>query len=240
MKFLILALFVAVAAAVPLDDNGPVELIVNGLPEGQPLEISNIVDIKLQEHSDGAVVATNVLHPLTASGIAEAAAAEIAANPVEVPEAVILPAPAQPEIEQVIPEAVVLPAPAKPEVVIAPEAVVLPAPAQPEVVISPEAVFLPAFVQSDLDVPAPVALPSPAVPEVVIPEAIVLPEVSTPEVIAPVPAQLPAGEVFNDGNVQVQVNVNSQETGYLSTIQGWFSMVVNYFNDGVQNSQQVV
>ncbi|KOB51872.1 Uncharacterized protein OBRU01_26991, partial [Operophtera brumata] len=230
MKLFVFALFVAAATAAPLDDsNGPVELIVNGVPDGQPLEIGDIVDIKLKEHSAGEVSATNLLHPFTAVGIAEAAAAAV----VEAPIAVVLPEAPEPEVT--FPEAVVLPAPAQPEVTI-PEAVVLPAPAQPEVT-TPEAVVLPAPAQPEVVFPESVALPSPAEPEVVLPSPAV-PEVEIAEPVPASTAQFPTGEVYNDGNVQVTVNA-PQEAGVMSTIQGWFNMVITYFNDdGVQTTQQ--
>ncbi|KOB73039.1 Uncharacterized protein OBRU01_11341 [Operophtera brumata] len=249
MKLFVFALFVVAAtAAAPLDDsNGPVELIVNGVPDGQPLDIGDIVDIKLKEHSAGEVSATNLLHPFTAVGIAEAAAAAVVETPIAVvlpeapepevtfPESVVLPAPAQPEVT--FPEAVVLPAPAQPEVTI-PEAVVLPAPAQPEVTI-PEAVVLPAPAQPEVVFPESVALPSPAQPEVVLPSPAV-PEVEIAESVPASTAQFPTGEVYNDGNVQVTVNA-PQEAGVMSTIQGWFNMVITYFNDdGVQTTQQII
>lgn len=235
MKFLILTLFVAVATAAPLeDDNGPVELIVNGVPEGQPIDLSSVVDIKVKEHEDGHVVAaTNLLHPYTAVGIAEATAAAAAANPgpvsvVEVSESESI----------IIPVPVVLPSPVAPEVVL-PEPVVLPSPVAPEVVL-PEPVVLPSPVAPEV-VPEPVVLPSPVAPEVVIsaPEPVVLPSPVAPEIIQSVPASVANGEIFSDGTVSVSVST-PQEAGVLSSIQSWFSLVLNYFNDGAQTTHQVV
>lgn len=274
MKLFVFALFVAAAAAAPIDDsNGPVELIVHGVPDGHTLELGEIVNIEVKEHSDGEVIATNLLHPLTAVGIAEAAAAAIAeaSEPeVSLPESVVLPAPVAPEV--VFPEAVVLPAPAQPEVVI-PEAVVLPAPAQPEVVVpvpvvlpspvqpevaGPEAGTFPGPAVPDFIFPEAVVLPSPPQPEVVVPEAVVLPSPAQPEVVLPesavpelqIPEAIPApaaqldsylvGEVYKDDNVQVNVNA-PKEPGMISTIQSWFSMVLNYISDGtVQNTHQII
>uniref|UniRef100_A0A2A4J215 DUF4794 domain-containing protein n=1 Tax=Heliothis virescens TaxID=7102 RepID=A0A2A4J215_HELVI len=250
MKVLLLALFVAAVTAVPIpEDSGSdaVELIVNGLPEGAALEVSDIVDIKLKEHADGEVVAaTNLLHPYTAVGIAEAAAAAAAAAPSEVnvvdsseplvasPEPVVLPSPALPEV---VPESVVLPSPLLPEVVV-PESVVLPSPALPEVVV-PEPVVLPSPAVPEVVVPEPIVLPSPAVPEVVIPESVVPP---TPEVVVDqeqLPVAIPqvSGDLFNDGLVQVQYN--GPEPSMLSTLQSWFSMVINYFNDSSEAAPSV-
>ncbi|CAH0590142.1 unnamed protein product [Chrysodeixis includens] len=187
MKVLLLALFVAAVAAVPLpeDASDAVQMIVNGVPEGQALDVDHILDIKLQEHADGQLVAaSNPLHPYTAVGIAEAAAALEAnsANSDVAPEGVVLPAPAAPEV---VPSPVVLPAPVAPEVNPAP--VVLPAPAAPEVVPSP--VVLPAPVAPEVN-PAPVVLPAPVAPEVV-PSPVVLPAPVAPEV-NPAPVVLPA------------------------------------------------
>nr|XP_049701228.1 nematocyst expressed protein 3-like [Helicoverpa armigera] len=236
MRVLLLALFVAAVTAVPIpEDSGSdaVEMIVNGLPEGAALEVSEIVDIKLNEHADGEVVAaTNLLHPYTAVGIAEATAAAAAAAPSEVnvvdsseplissPESVVLPSPALPEV---VPESVVLPSPALPEVIV-PEPVVMPAPATPEVV--PEPVVLPSPAVPEV-VPEPIVLPAPAVPEVVIPEP-VKPEVVDHEQL-PVPIPQVSADLFNDGLVQVQYN--GPEPGMLATVQSWFNMIINYFND---------
>ncbi|XP_026743317.1 calphotin-like [Trichoplusia ni] len=266
MKVLLLALFVAAVAAVPLpeDASDAVQMIVNGVPEGQALDVDHIVDIKLKEHADGQLVAaSNLLHPYTAVGIAEAAG--VAPYSDVLPEAVALPAPVEPEVvpspvvlpapvePEVNPAPVVLPAPAAPEVVpspvvlpapVAPEVnpapVVLPAPAAPEVVPSP--VVLPAPATPEV-VPAPVVLPAPVAPEVV-PAPVVLPAPAVPEVVIdealPAPApQFPEGEVYNDGLVQVQVN-GPEDPGMLATLQSWLSMVINYFNNGAVTSQQIV
>ncbi|CAH0590141.1 unnamed protein product [Chrysodeixis includens] len=257
MKVLLLALFVAAVAAVPLpeDASDAVQMIVNGVPEGQALDVDHILDIKLQEHADGQLVAaSNPLHPYTAVGIAEAAAALEAnsANSDVAPEGVVLPAPAAPEV---VPSPVVLPAPVAPEVNPAP--VVLPAPAAPEVVpspvvlpapvapeVNPAPVVLPAPVAPEV-VPAPVVLPPPVAPEVVpVPSPVVLPAPVAPEVVIaeelPAPApQFPEGEVYNDGLVQVQVN-GPEDAGVLATLSSWMSMVINYFNNGAATSQQIV
>ncbi|XP_063894376.1 uncharacterized protein LOC126055560 [Helicoverpa armigera] len=252
MRVLLLTLFVAAVTAVPIpEDSGSdaVEMIVNGLPEGAALDVSEIVDIKLNEHADGEIVAaTNLLHPYTAVGIAEATAAAAdaaAAVPSEVnvvdsseplissPESVVLPSPAVPEV---VPESVVLPSPALPEVIV-PEPVVMPAPATPEVV--PEPVVLPSPAVPEV-VPEPIVLPAPAVPEVVIPEPVVvipepvvLPSPVKPEVVdheqLPVPIPQVSADLFNDGLVQVQYN--GPEPGMLATVQSWFNMIINYFND---------
>ncbi|XP_072942980.1 uncharacterized protein [Epargyreus clarus] len=209
MKVFLLALFVAaaVAAPAPLEEEigEPVELIVNGVAEGEPLELGDVLDLKVKEHADGQVVSsTNLLHPLTAAGLAEAAAAAEQDKPL-------------PEIVEINPVPIELPEPVQP--VPAPEAVVLPEPALPEII------------------PEPIDLPVPALPELSPP---VLPEVDlTPAEVLPVPVpQLPTGEVFNDG--VVQVTVNAGDPGVLSTIQSWFNMVLNYFNDGTQTTHQIV
>lgn len=246
MKLFLLALFVSVATTSPIpDDSGPVDVIVNGVPEGQALDLGHIVDVKLQEHANGeVVVASDLLHPFTAVGIAEAAAAaEVSQPEIDAPETVVLPLP--------LPEAVVLPTPVAPEVV--PEAIILPVPAAPEVV--PEPVILPAPAAPQV-IPEPVVLPAPSAPEVIL-QPVVLPTPAKPEVVpesvAPVPipevteellpvpaAQIEGGEIFNDGNVQVSVNL-PEEPGILSTLQSWFNMAVNYINSsGVQTTQQIV
>ncbi|KAG6457928.1 hypothetical protein O3G_MSEX010566 [Manduca sexta] len=266
MKFFLLAVFVATAFAVPIpledDDDGAVEFIVNGVAKGEPLELGDVLGIHVNEHVDGVLAAsTNLLHPLTAVGIAEAAAAaaDVIASPAIVdesdviPEPVVLPAPAAPEVvdpspEVVIPESVVLPAPGIPEVVL-PESVVLPAPAKPEIVspVVPEGVVLPSPAQPEVIspvVPEPVVLPAPSQPEVispVVPEPVVLPAPSEPEVVdAPVAApHSPSGEVFNNGVVQVSVNT-PQEAGVFSTLQSWMSFVLNYFSGDAQTSHQII
>ncbi|XP_028166028.1 protein app1-like [Ostrinia furnacalis] len=258
MKFLVLALFVAAAVAVPIpEDNGDaVELIVNGVPEGAALELGGIVDMQLNEHVDGQLASsTNLLYPLTAVGIAEAAAAaaevaaaeEIAPTPIQiadaaepesdfhnVPETIILPEPAE-----VVPAPIVMPEPVIPVVV--PEPIVMPEPVVPEVV--PESIVMPAPVAPEV-VPESIVMPEPVAPEVV-PESIVMPEPVVPEVVPevaePVPepaAQIP-GEIFNNGLVQVQVNA-PEDAGMFSTLQNWFSLVVNYISSGIQTSQQIV
>ncbi|XP_035435451.2 cytadherence high molecular weight protein 1-like [Spodoptera frugiperda] len=206
MKVLYFALLVAAVAATPLPEDGSdaVEMIVNGVPDGTPLEISDIVDIKLKEHVDGEVVAaSNLLHPYSAVGIAEAQAAvadDEANKEVEfvdnvevldvqhVPEAVILPAPVAPEV--VVPEPVVMPSPVAPEVAI-PEPVVMPSPVAPEVVV-PEPVVMPSPVAPEVVVPEPVVMPSPVAPEVIIPEPVVMPSPVAPEVVIPEPVVMPS------------------------------------------------
>lgn len=243
MKVLYFALFVAAVAATPLPEDGSdaVEMIVNGVPDGAPLEISDIVDIKLKEHVDGEVVAaSNLLHPYSAVGIAEAQAAvadDEAKEEVEfvdnvevldvqhVPEAVVLPAPVAPEV--VIPEPVVMPSPVAPEVVV-PEPVVMPSPVAPEVVV-PEPVVMPSPVAPEVVIPEPVVLPSPVAPEVALPEPVVMPSPVAP-VVEEAPVAAPYnGEVYNDGLVQVQYN-GPAEPGMFSTIQSWFNVVLNYFS----------
>lgn len=235
MKVLLLILFVAAVSALPIPEDGSdaVEMIVNGVPEGEALDISHIVDIKLKEHVEGEVVAaTNLLHPYTAVGIAEAAAAA-AVNVVEdsKTDIVLLPVvfPEAAESESVVPEAVVLPSPIAPEVV-APEPVVLPSPVVPEVVV-PEPVVLPSPTVPEVVLPEPIVLPSPAVPEVV-PEVVVQPE----EVPNPAPQY---NDLYNDGLVQVSVN-GPEEPSILSTLQSWFNMVINYFNNGAQTSSHQI
>ncbi|XP_075981237.1 uncharacterized protein LOC142979895 [Anticarsia gemmatalis] len=231
MKLLLLSLFVAAVAAVPIpdDDAGAVEMIVNGVPDGEALEIGDIVDIKLKEHTDGNVVATDLLHPFTAVGIAEAAAAAAAEESI-VPEP-ILPEPVLPEV---VPEPIVLPEPVLPEIV--PEPVILPEPVLPEAL--PESVVLPEPALPEV-VPEPIVLPEPVAPEVVIPPA-------TPEIVIPEPVPSPSaqfGEVYNDGVVSVTVNApQAEDEGMLATLQSWLNMVINYFSEDTQTqtSHQIV
>ncbi|XP_061721073.1 calphotin-like [Cydia pomonella] len=244
MKLLLLTLFVAVGFAnpIPTDPYGDaVEVVVNGLAEGEALDIGHIVDVKVKEIVDGEVAAVaNALHPFTAQGLAEAAAAAEAeqaaavpeiTEPVapEVPEVIVLPEPGSPEV---VPEPVVIPEPAVPEVIPAP--IVLPEPATPEVA------------------PEPIVLPEPAAPEV-IPDPIVLPEPAAPEVapeIAPEPVavvELPEvadtpqvnGEIFNNGVVSITVNT-PEDTGVIATLSSWVSMMVNYVHSGITYTQQLI
>lgn len=237
MKFLVLALLVAAATAAPLDaGSDPVELIVNGVSEGHPLEISDIVDITLNEHADGEVVAqSNLLYPLTAIGLAEAAAAAAAqeSKPEEnTPEsvAVIDATPDVPAVE-VAPEtpSVVDASPVVPETPIVVDA----SPESPTVVdASPVIPETPAVVDVAPEVPAVVD---------VVPEAPVSPvEVVEVEAI-PEPAAQEAlnGEIYNDGMVQVQVNY-PQEAGVIGTLKSWVSLALNYFQSGVPTSQQII
>ncbi|CAG5029580.1 unnamed protein product [Parnassius apollo] len=210
MKLFLVGLFVALASTSPLpldEENGePVELIVNGVPEGEPLEIGDIVDIKLKNHVDGQLASvSDLLYPLTAQGLAETAAAAAAEENIPV-----LPEP----VPEVVPMPVLLPEPVLPEVV-APEPVVLPEPVLPEATL-PEPV-LPEYV------------PQPAVSEVE----------NNPEIIEETAPEIPNGEIFNDGNVQVSVNV-PDETGVFTTIQTWLQLFLNYFNNGVQTTQQII
>lgn len=228
MKIFLFALFVAAAVAAPLeDDNGePVELIVNGVAHGQPLEISDVLDIKVKEHVNGQIAAvSSLLHPYSAQGIAEAAAAEEAAE-VEAGTPVLVVDDSQIPVDviSVLPE--VNPQPNPPVDVISvlpnedfnPQPVVIPEPAQPEVIV-PEPVIV---VEAPAIVPEPVQV------------------VETPAEPIPVPvAQIPNGEIFNDGNVQVTVNT-PQQSGLLATLQSWFNMAINYISNGAQTTQQIV
>ncbi|KAH9635794.1 hypothetical protein HF086_002354 [Spodoptera exigua] len=220
MKVLYFILFVAAVTASPLpDDDGSnaVEMIVNGVPDGAALEINDIVDIKLKERVDGEVVAaSDLLHPYSAVGIAEAAAAAAEAAVAEansevefVDNAEVLDVQQVPIEDLSVPEPVVIPAPAAPEVEAEP--VVIPSPEAPEIV------------------PEPIVMPSPAAPEVVDPEPVVVPSPVAPEVEeAPVAAHY-NGEVYNDGLVQVQYNGPTEPTMF-STFQSWFNVVLNYFS----------
>ncbi|XP_053614437.1 magnetosome-associated protein MamJ-like isoform X2 [Plodia interpunctella] len=264
MKMLLLTLFVALVASAPIEDSGDaVEVVVNGLQEGQALEVADIVDIKLKEHADGQVAAaTDLLHPFSAVGLLEAAAAaEIEAQPVQVvdvaenidpvqvvdvvaeneivPIPIVLPSPVVPEVPvpepAVLPEPDVLPPISEPAVL--PEAVV------PEVEPVPSPVVIPEPVVPEV-VPAPIVVPEPVVPEVV-PSPVVIPDPVAPEVV-PSPVVVPEpepehqfGEVYNDGTVQVSVNA-PEDAGIVATLQSWLSVVMNYFNDGAQTTQQIV
>ncbi|KPJ03270.1 hypothetical protein RR46_06426 [Papilio xuthus] len=225
MKVFIFGLLLALANAspLPLDEEiqGPVEFIVNGVPEGEALDIGHILDIQLTKHVDGQVVeSSDLLYPLTAQGLADAAAAQENAPVRPDPEGSLLPESPEPSPEVVIPGPIILPMPVLPEVqpepeVVNPGPIVLPMPVLPEV--QPE---------SEVVVPGPIVNPMPVLP-VVQPEQV---EEQTP--------QNPNGEIFNDGNVQVIVN-GPQQPGVLSSIQSWFQMFLNYFSNGVQTSQQI-
>ncbi|XP_059059675.1 uncharacterized protein LOC131852939 [Achroia grisella] len=237
MKVFVLALLAVAATAAPIDNVEPVELIVNGVPEGEPLEIGDIVSIKLKEHENNELVSsTDLLHPLTAAGLAEAAAqqpdaVQIVDGPetvqiVEGPEAVEVVDVPEPVlvVEDAQPSPIVLPEPALPEVN---------PPALPES-NPPAGVEHPVLVIPDLDlnpvdlVPLPI---SPPESELVVAPVEILPEA--------VP-QIPNGEIFNDGVVQVTVNA-PEDPGLFGTLQSWFSMAVNYFSpDGVQTTHQIV
>ncbi|XP_047996914.1 periaxin-like [Leguminivora glycinivorella] len=252
MKLLLLTLFVAVGFAnpIPTDPSGDaVEVVVNGLAEGEALEIGHIVDVKVKEIVDGEVAAvSNALHPFTAQGLAEAAAiaeaeqaAAVPAIPeVIVPEPIVIPEPVQPEV---IPAPIVLPEPSVPEVV-------LPEPAVPEVIV-PEPIVLPEPAVPEVIVPEPIVLPEPAVPEVV-PEPIIIPEPAVPEVVVPEPepvavVDLPEvadapqvnGEVFNNGIVSITVNT-PEDAGVMATLSSWVSMMVNYVHSGIAYTQQLI
>ncbi|XP_013136990.1 PREDICTED: actin cytoskeleton-regulatory complex protein PAN1-like [Papilio polytes] len=225
MKVFIFGLLLAFANAspLPLDEevDGPVEFIVNGVPEGEALEIGHILDIQLNKHADGQVVASSdLLYPLTAQGLADIALAQ--ENTPERPDVEGLPLPEllEPSPEVVVPGPIVLPMPVLPEVQPEPEVVpgpiIVPMPVLPEEQAEPEVV------------PGPIVLPMPVLP-------IVQPE---PEVVEESVPQIPNGEIFNDGNVQVIVN-GPEQPSVLSSIQSWFQMVLNYFSNGVQTSQQI-
>ncbi|KPJ12496.1 hypothetical protein RR48_04391 [Papilio machaon] len=227
MKVFIFGLLLALANAspLPLDEevDGPVEFIVNGVPEGEALDIGHILDIQLDKHIDGQVVASSdLLYPLTAQGLADAAAAQENAPVRPDPEGLPLPESPEPSPEVVIPGPIVLPMPVLPEVqpepeVVIPGPIVLPMPVLPEVQPEPEVV-----------IPGPIVLPMPVLPEVQ-PEPVLVEEQAS---------QNPNGEIFNDGNVQVIVN-GPEQPGVLSSIQSWFQMFLNYFSNGVQTTQQI-
>lgn len=221
MKLLLVTLLAVLASAASLENEDPVEVVVNGLEEGQALNLGGVLDVKVKEHIDGEIVASNdPLHPFTAEGLAE-----IAANN---PENIVDISPVLPEIPQFpeVPEIIeiqpVLPGPSAP--------IVVPEPSEPIVVVP--------------EIPAPEVTPELAQPE--IPESqpivdlpIIAPEIVKPEEpIAQPEAQIPNGEVYNDGFVQV--SVNAEEEGVLSTLQSWFGMVVNYFNGPEATSHQIV
>ncbi|XP_037873758.1 magnetosome-associated protein MamJ [Bombyx mori] len=219
MKFFILALFVAAATTAPLDGNtGAFEVIVNGVPEGEALEIGHIVGIKLKEHVDNQLVAnSDPLHPFTAASLAEAAAAaaeEAGLEPIN---------PGEPE-PIVIPEPVLPVRPPHPDPIVLPEPVFPVEPSEPVVPVEPSEPVIPVE-------PEPIDNPSvdPVVPEPVLP---------VEELPLPAP-QVPNGEIFNDGVVQVTLNA-PEDAGVFATVQTWFNLFVNYFSGGVQTSQQIV
>lgn len=262
MKFLVLALFVAAAVAAPIDNNNDaVEVIVNGVPEGTPLELGGIVDMHLNEHVNGQLAAsTNLLHPYTAVGLAEAAAAaaeEIAPTPIQIVEkpeteflntepivipgpgvqkpGIIVPAPIEHPAEPVapveIPAPIVMPSPVAPEVHDT-ESIVMPEPMPPMVVPSPgESIVMPEPVP-------PMVVPEPG-------ESIVMPAPIPPMVIpepqepVPEPAAQGPSDIYNDGIVQVQYNGPNEPSMYES-LQGWFNLVLNYISKNFQSTQQIV
>jgi len=259
MKVLYFVLFVAAVTASPLpedDGSDAVEMIVNGVPDGAPLEISDIVDIKLTEHIDGEVVAaSNLLHPYSAVGIAEAQAAAAEAAVAEankevefvdnadvldvqhvpigglsVPESVALPAPVAPEV---VAEPAV---PATPEIIL-PEPVVMPSPVAPEVVV-PEPVVMPSPVAPEVVVPEPVVMPSPVAPEVVVPEPVVMPSPVAPEVVVPEPVVMPSpvAPAFEEAPVAAAYNGEVYNDGLVQVQYngpaepGMFSTIQSWFN----------
>nr|XP_026495439.1 protein TsetseEP-like [Vanessa tameamea]XP_026495440.1 protein TsetseEP-like [Vanessa tameamea] len=122
------------------------------------------------------------------------------------------------------PAPVLLPAPVLPEVKPGPEPspVLLPAPVLPDVKPEPE--------------PSPVLLPAPVLP-VIIPDPEPIEEPIIVEEPESVP-QIPTGEIYNDGTVQV--TLNAPEQGYLASLQSWFTMVLNYISNGITTTQQIV
>lgn len=254
MKTLILALLVAAATAVPVPehDSGPVEVIVNGVPEGQGLDINNIVSIDVQKQINGETVAVeNALHPFSTAGIIEAAIAAEATNPV-VPDPVIV----QPEIvsPEIIPEPVVLPEPLEPAVI--PQPIVLPEPILPELSVRPVPIVLPEPILPEINVhPEPIILPEPLDPQIV-PEPVVLPPPPGPEVVSPVDPDIivlpdeftpgealpsPSGIIYNDGIVDITVNGPS-DYNIMGTLKSWFNVIINYITNGTQQApiQQIM
>ncbi|XP_049877058.1 uncharacterized protein LOC126374450 [Pectinophora gossypiella] len=228
MKVVFLALFLAAATALPVpdDDGVAIDVIVNGVPEGEALEIADVLNIKLQEHVDGQLVsATDALYPFSAQGIAAAAAA-----------AETVPETANPEIEK----------PELPEPVIVVDDTITPEDNEVVVIVNPETpeVVNPeeAQIQDELEAPAPIVLPeAPAAvvnPEPALPEEVPVPVVPEPEqAVESVPAPV-QGEVFNDGLVQISVN---QEPSVFGTLHSWFSLVINYIRtNGATETNQVV
>lgn len=233
MKALILTLLVAAATAVPVPepDNGPVEVIVNGVPEGHALDIDEIISIDVQKKVDGEIVAVdNPLHPFSSAGIIEAAIAAEANRPV--PEPVIV----EPEIivnPEIIPDPIIL-LPAEP---------IIPRPV-PESGNVPDPIVLPTLpVEPELIIPRPVPEPSVVpdsliprpVPDPVDPDVIVLPDDFTPSEVLPAPS----GIIFNNGVVDVTVN-GPTDYNIMGTLKNWFNVVVNYITNGTQASHQVI
>lgn len=241
MKALLLALVVAVATAVPVPehDSGPVEVIVNGVPEGHGLDVDNIVTIDVQKQIDGETVAVNnALHPFSTAGLIEAAIAAEATKPV-VPDPVIV----QPEsiLPEIIPQPIVLPEVVGPEYI--PEPVILPEPVHPEVIAEP--VILPEPIHPEV-IPEPIILPEPVQPEIV-PEPVILPPPPGPEVVSPVdpdvivlpdePTEVlpvPSGIIYNDGVVDITVS-GPTDYNVMGTLKKWFDVVINYITDGTQS-----
>ncbi|XP_026763136.2 magnetosome-associated protein MamJ-like [Galleria mellonella] len=217
MKVFVLALLAVTAFAAPIDQDvaEPVELIVNGVPEGEPLEIGDIVGIKLKEHVNQELVSsTDLLYPLTAEGLAEAAAAEPQpVDPVQIVDEADPVQVVEPEPESV-PPPIVLPEPVLPE-------------ENPSSIAVHPVLVIPDHILNPIDLdPLPIAPPEPEV-------------VETPVEVLPVPApQVPDGEIYNDGLVQVTLNA-PEESGVLATLQSWLSLAINYFSNGVQTTQQI-
>ncbi|XP_047536469.1 magnetosome-associated protein MamJ-like isoform X2 [Vanessa atalanta] len=124
-----------------------------------------------------------------------------------------------------------------------PAPVLLPAPVLPEVkpVPEPSPVLLPAPVLPEVEpapIPSPVLLPAPVLP-VIVPEPEPVEEPTLPVIVEEesVP-QIPTGEIYNDGTVQV--TLNAPEQSYLASLQSWFSMVLNYISNGITTTQQIV
>lgn len=222
MKHLILAVLIAAATAVPVPehDSGPVEVIVNGVPEGHGLDIENIITLDVQKQIDGEIVAAeNALHPFSTAGIIEAAIAAEANEPIVTDPVIIQPEPVLPEVipPEVIPPAVVLPEITEPEVI--PPPIVLPEIPEPEVI--PDPIILPEPVG-----PQP---PGPEVISPVDPDIIVLPDEFTPSEVLPVPS----GIIYNDGVVDVTVN-GPTDYNIMGTLKDWFDVVINYITNGTQ------
>lgn len=233
MKFFVLALFVALAYSAPAEESADaVEVVVNGLAEGEPLEIGDVLGVKVKEIVDGQIIASNdPLFPMSAQGIADAAAAaqpdlvnvvEEGPTPVEV----IPVMPVLPEVPSILPDLV-------PEAIIALPAFVPEHVAVPELIVpNPEAEVIAIHPELIIPNPEPEAI---VVPELIIPEGL-------PETVQHLPEHVdvsPNGEIFNDGIVQVTVNT-PEDAGVFASVQSWFNMVINYFNGPEQTTHQIV
>ncbi|CAB3231811.1 unnamed protein product [Arctia plantaginis] len=219
MKVLLITIFIVIVSTLPIPDenNEPLE-IINGVYEGESLKIKEVLDVKLNQDTKISHIATDLHQPYTTVDVGETNNSDLL--PVSVLASVT------PTNENSGSVKLLKPVTAEP---FGPEAIgtVFPETFDPKTVVPETVVVITAELVASTT--------TPDSDDVASSDATVIVDLSEE---VPTPAAQDS-EFYNDEIASLSVN-GSESPGMLSTLQSWFNMVLNYFNnEGNQSTEDL-